>query len=124
MHVPPPSAGEGGPRSGSGEGSAGSGEVDPSPACSAGTLPRKGGRVDSAGSPILATDSSGPVPVVYRRQGDDNLLAQLRRVNEFNVLVVPFKNAGFRLGAFEGWNISQMARQLGLEGDASERNSH
>ncbi|KQO57913.1 MULTISPECIES: 5-oxoprolinase/urea amidolyase family protein [unclassified Methylobacterium] len=74
--IPPPSAGEGGPRSGSGEGSAGSGEVDPSPACSAGTLPRKGGRVDSAGSPILATDSSGPVPVVYRRQGDDNLLVE------------------------------------------------
>ncbi|GJE18986.1 urea carboxylase [Methylobacterium marchantiae] len=29
-----------------------------------------------AGSPILATDSSGPVPVVYRRQGDDNLLVE------------------------------------------------
>ncbi|MHC1999642.1 penicillin-binding protein 1C [Methylobacterium sp. CM6241] len=42
---PPPFAGEGGPRGGSGEGSATSGEVAPSPACSAGTLPRKGGRV-------------------------------------------------------------------------------
>src|SRR5687767_8525044 len=42
---PPPSAGEGGPRSGSGEGNALSGHVAPSPACSAGTLPRRGGRV-------------------------------------------------------------------------------
>ncbi|SFK78818.1 cobaltochelatase subunit CobN [Methylorubrum salsuginis] len=54
QHNPPPSAGEGGPRSGSGEGSAVSGEFTvergqaepwfPSPACSAGTLPRGGGR--------------------------------------------------------------------------------
>ncbi|NEU11793.1 ligase-associated DNA damage response DEXH box helicase [Methylobacterium sp. BTF04] len=42
--APLPSAGEGDPRSGSGEGSALSGEVVPSPACSAGTLPREGGR--------------------------------------------------------------------------------
>ncbi|WP_018043065.1 urea carboxylase [Methylobacterium sp. 88A] len=35
-----------------------------------------GGGKDRAGSPILATDSSGPVPVVYRRQGDDNLLVE------------------------------------------------
>ena len=52
---PPPSAGEGGPRSGAGEGSAVSGEFAfdrgqagpslPSPVCSAGTLPRGGGRV-------------------------------------------------------------------------------
>ncbi|UJW74896.1 urea carboxylase [Rhizobium sp. SL42] len=29
-----------------------------------------------AGSPILATSMIGPVPVVYRRQGDDNLLVE------------------------------------------------
>ncbi|WP_375455162.1 urea carboxylase [uncultured Methylobacterium sp.] len=29
-----------------------------------------------AGSPILAADAAGPVPVVYRRQGDDNLLVE------------------------------------------------
>jgi urea carboxylase len=29
-----------------------------------------------AGSPILATHDTGPVPVVYRRQGDDNLLVE------------------------------------------------
>ncbi len=28
------------------------------------------------GSPILARDESGPVPVAYRRQGDDNLLVE------------------------------------------------
>ncbi|WP_159949744.1 5-oxoprolinase/urea amidolyase family protein [Rhizobium sp. 18065] len=30
----------------------------------------------ATGSPILATSMSGPVPVVYRRQGDDNLLVE------------------------------------------------
>ncbi len=30
----------------------------------------------ATGSPILATDLTGPVPVVYRRQGDDNLLVE------------------------------------------------
>jgi urea carboxylase len=30
----------------------------------------------ATGSPILATDVTGPVPVVYRRQGDDNLLVE------------------------------------------------
>ncbi|KQP09365.1 urea carboxylase [Methylobacterium sp. Leaf93] len=35
-----------------------------------------GGGRRAAGSPILAADSSGPVPVVYRRQGDDNLLVE------------------------------------------------
>ena len=50
---PPPFAGEGGPRSGSGEGSATSGEVAPSPACSAGTLPRKGGRVFGGATALL-----------------------------------------------------------------------
>jgi urea carboxylase len=28
------------------------------------------------GSPILASNDSGPIPVVYRRQGDDNLLVE------------------------------------------------
>jgi urea carboxylase len=35
----------------------------------------EGGKI-SSGSPILATHTSGPVPVVYRRQGDDNLLVE------------------------------------------------
>ncbi|MHC2002750.1 urea carboxylase [Methylobacterium sp. CM6241] len=38
--------------------------------------PQRGEGPARAGSPILATDSSGPVPVVYRRQGDDNLLVE------------------------------------------------
>ncbi|MHC2089932.1 urea carboxylase [Methylobacterium sp. CM6244] len=38
--------------------------------------PQSGEGPARAGSPILATDSSGPVPVVYRRQGDDNLLVE------------------------------------------------
>jgi len=32
--------------------------------------------VAGAGSPVLAQDAGGPVPVVYRRQGDDNLLVE------------------------------------------------
>ncbi|MGY2047150.1 urea carboxylase [Methylobacterium sp. JK268] len=32
--------------------------------------------VAETGSPILARDDAGPVPVVYRRQGDDNLLVE------------------------------------------------
>jgi urea carboxylase len=35
----------------------------------------EGGKI-SSGSPILATNTTGPVPVVYRRQGDDNLLVE------------------------------------------------
>ncbi|SDO58290.1 urea carboxylase precursor [Methylobacterium phyllostachyos] len=31
---------------------------------------------EAAGSAILARDASGPVPVTYRRQGDDNLLVE------------------------------------------------
>ena len=76
--VPLPSAGEGGPRSGSGEGSTElSGEVAfPSPASHPrDSPPRREGRED-LGSPILARDTSGPVEVVYRRQGDDNLLVE------------------------------------------------
>ncbi|MHC2019181.1 urea carboxylase [Methylobacterium sp. CM6247] len=38
--------------------------------------PQRGEGPARVGSPILATDSSGPVPVVYRRQGDDNLLVE------------------------------------------------
>ncbi|MEA1835159.1 urea carboxylase [Methylobacterium durans] len=37
---------------------------------------RIGGAGSPAGSPILARDEAGPVPVVYRRQGDDNLLVE------------------------------------------------
>ncbi|MDF1728627.1 MAG: urea carboxylase, partial [Sulfitobacter sp.] len=32
--------------------------------------------VQGAGSPVLAQSAAGPVPVVYRRQGDDNLLVE------------------------------------------------
>jgi urea carboxylase len=35
-----------------------------------------GGASVGAGSPILARDETGPVPVAYRRQGDDNLLVE------------------------------------------------
>ncbi|KQQ14278.1 urea carboxylase [Methylobacterium sp. Leaf123] len=35
-----------------------------------------GGADAEAGSPILARDETGPVPVAYRRQGDDNLLVE------------------------------------------------
>jgi urea carboxylase len=35
-----------------------------------------GGAGMAAGSPILARDETGPVPVAYRRQGDDNLLVE------------------------------------------------
>ncbi|MER2252249.1 urea carboxylase [Methylorubrum podarium] len=34
------------------------------------------GRGNTPGSPILARDETGPVPVAYRRQGDDNLLVE------------------------------------------------
>ncbi len=34
-------------------------------------------RIDEdAGSPVIASSESGPVPVVYRRQGDDNILVE------------------------------------------------
>ncbi|ABY32096.1 urea carboxylase [Methylorubrum extorquens] len=35
-----------------------------------------GGAGSLSGSPILARDETGPVPVAYRRQGDDNLLVE------------------------------------------------
>ncbi|MEE7459596.1 urea carboxylase [Methylorubrum populi] len=35
-----------------------------------------GGAGTGPGSPILARDETGPVPVAYRRQGDDNLLVE------------------------------------------------
>jgi urea carboxylase len=33
-------------------------------------------RYSTVGSPILASNDTGPIPVVYRRQGDDNLLVE------------------------------------------------
>ncbi|MFU8824689.1 5-oxoprolinase/urea amidolyase family protein [Yoonia sp.] len=38
--------------------------------------PVAGPAVIGAGSPVLGGDPDGPVPVVYRRQGDDNLLVE------------------------------------------------
>ncbi|MDH4441841.1 MAG: urea carboxylase, partial [Rhizobium sp.] len=40
------------------------------------TAPSLSRRAVDAGSPILVTSSNGPIPVVYRRQGDDNLLVE------------------------------------------------
>ena len=38
--------------------------------------PVAGPAVQAAGSPVLGGNPDGPVPVVYRRQGDDNLLVE------------------------------------------------
>ncbi|WP_405401712.1 5-oxoprolinase/urea amidolyase family protein [Paracoccus sp. Ld10] len=38
--------------------------------------PVAGPAVIGAGSPVLGGDTDGPVPVVYRRQGDDNVLVE------------------------------------------------
>lgn len=40
------------------------------------TAPAVHGALSDIGSPVLATFDQGPVPVVYRRQGDDNLLVE------------------------------------------------
>ncbi|WP_019903370.1 urea carboxylase [Methylobacterium sp. 77] len=60
-----------------GEGATSADTANPSPDPLRGPpSPAEGEGKRAAGSPILATDESGPVRVVYRRQGDDNLLVE------------------------------------------------
>ena len=109
--IPPPSAGEGGPRRGSGEGKprfqrtrvedSQTAPSLPSPACSAGTLPRRGGRVTwwlSLGLLLLAaTPASAQEAIVTAQLGNAVEIVDLANKKILHTIPVAGAPAGIAL---------------------------